>query len=226
VVVPIALVVGLIQAFVLWDRDWIGWGWAEDLRQELAESTAPSTGDPPVAGPGAVAPGDPASGGPAAASQSPLEGRIAQGPAPEGSPLQDTTRSEPSGIGSADETNSIEPPSGSGAAPIRVSIYHTAGDGNALPAIQLAAFLKTHGFDVVDIRAVEFEIEQPSVGYFFNRDQPESQRLVEAVDTFFARTPARAPEKASGFISLASKPPPGNVEVWLPGHRDGEHRPS
>jgi hypothetical protein len=218
VVVPVVLVVGLIEAFLLWDRDSIGWGWADDLRQGLSESHAPSTARD--------TPGDPASRAPALASQPHLEDRIVQSPAREGSPLQDTKRSELSGDGSADETSSVEPRSGPGTAPIRISIYHTAGADNALRAIQLAAFLKTHGFDIVDIRAVEFDIEQPSVGYFFNRDQPESQRLVEAVDTFFAKTPARAPEKASGFISLASKPPPGNVEVWLPGQRDGEHRPS
>ena len=59
-----------------------------------------------------------------------------------------------------DSTTAVVPPS-----PIeeriRVFIHHTAGD--AVSAIQLAAFLETHGFDVANIRSVRFDIDRPSV---------------------------------------------------------------
>ncbi len=117
-----------------------------------------------------------------------------------------------------DGTTAALPPSPV-AAPIRVFIHHTAGD--AVPAIQLAAFLETHGFDVADIRSVRFDIEQPSVRYFFDSDQPACRRLVEAVDAFFAKARGRAPAQATDFTAFSPKPGPGNVEIWLSGRRGG-----
>lgn len=122
---------------------------------------------------------------------------------------------------SADEaTPPVEPPA-SVAGPIRVFIHHTAGAGNAVPAIQLAAFLQVRGFDVAAIRPVEFQIDQPGVRYFFERDQPDAQRLVTAISGFFAKDPDLAPEAATGFTDVVRKPSQGNVEVWLRGPDTG-----
>lgn len=100
--------------------------------------------------------------------------------------------------------------------PIQVVIHHAAGARNALPAIQLAAFLQTRGFDVSDIRPVDVEIERPSVRYFFAGDQPETRRLVEAIAAFFAKAPDQAPHEAADLSHSSPKPRRGNIEVWLP----------
>jgi hypothetical protein len=101
-------------------------------------------------------------------------------------------------------------------AAICVSILHTAGAGNALPAIQLAAYLQTRGFAVTDIRAVDVEIERPAVRYFSESDRPATRRLVAVIDAFFAKAPGKAPAKAADFSHVSPKPPQGSVEVWLP----------
>jgi hypothetical protein len=112
-------------------------------------------------------------------------------------------------------TPSVGPPA-SVAPAIRVFIHHTAGAGNAVPAIQLAAFLEVRGFDVAAIRPVEVQIDRPGVRYFFERDHPDAQRLVEAISGFFAKHPDQAPKLASDFTHSAPEPSQGTVEVWLP----------
>jgi hypothetical protein len=101
-------------------------------------------------------------------------------------------------------------------AAIRVSILHTAGAGNALPAIQLAAYLQTRGFAVTDIRPVDVAIERPAVRYFFESDRPATRRLAAAIDAFFAKAPGKAPAQAADFSHVSPKPPQGSIEVWLP----------
>jgi hypothetical protein len=54
------------------------------------------------------------------------------------------------------------------------------------------------------------------VRYFFERDSPASQRLVQELRRFFEETPSHAPDEASDFTHFMPKPRPGNVEVWLP----------
>jgi hypothetical protein len=116
--------------------------------------------------------------------------------------------------------------SSSVAASIRVFIHHAEGAGNAIRALQLAAFLETRGFDIADIRMVEFDIARPGVRYFFDRDQRESRRLVEAVRAFFVKAPGRAPDQATDFTTFSPKPRRGNVEIWLSGRRGGENQSS
>jgi hypothetical protein len=101
------------------------------------------------------------------------------------------------------------------AGPIRVFIHHTAGAGNALPAMQLSAFLEVRGFEVAAIRSVEFPIDQPSVRYFFDGDRPRAERLMAAIGAFFAKDPDLAPRRAIGFTHVAPKPSEGDLEVWL-----------
>lgn len=113
-----------------------------------------------------------------------------------------------------------------GPTPIRVFIHHTAGAENALAAIQLAAFLQARGFDVVDIRPVDVNIERPTVRYFFDGDQPESGRLVEAIGAFYAKARGRAPDEAADFSRFSPKPRRGNIEVWLPAPAGGESQSS
>lgn len=123
--------------------------------------------------------------------------------------------------GSADEaTLSSEPPAPV-AASIRVFIHHTAGPADAVSAIQLAAFLQVRGFDVAAIRPVEFQIDRPSVRYFFDRDRSDAERLVTAIDGFFAKDPDLAPARAIGLTEVAPKPSEGEVEVWLRGPDTG-----
>jgi hypothetical protein len=127
-------------------------------------------------------------------------------PLPNPTPLADGQAGEAAAVGSG---------------PTRVFIHHRAGTRNALPAIQLAAYLQEHGFAVTDIRAVDSQIEQPSVRYFFEGDRPDSRRLVKAIAAFFAKAPGQAPE-AVDFSHLSPKPQRGNLEVWLPDPRDDE----
>ena len=69
---------------------------------------------------------------------------------------------------------------------------------------------------MIDIRPVDFEIERPSVRYFFDGDQPGSRQLVEAIGAFYAKAPGRAPDEAADFSHFSPKPRRGNIEVWLP----------
>jgi hypothetical protein len=160
--------------------------WSGRLGPDLGRWTADRAGRAPDAGP---------SPGPLAR--------------PEAKPADRTDRA-----GSEQATPSIERPA-SAPARVRIFIHHTAGTANAMATIQLAAFLQVRGFNVAEIRSVEAQIERPSVRYFFDRDQPGSQRLVEAISGFFAKDPDLAPERATDLTDIASKPPEGDVEVWL-----------
>jgi hypothetical protein len=200
VIVPLALVVGSLQVLVASDYDPVGWS---DGRQAPALDASSSSSEEP-------APSGQPAGAPQAErqQQQPFEstGRSAQPARP---PLPDP-RPVASSAAAADKAAAVEPSA------IRVFIHHAAGTSNALPAIQLAAFLQTRGFTVTEIRPVELEIEQPSVRYFFEGDQPESRRLVKAIGAFFAEAPDRAPDQAADFSHFSPKPRQGNVEVWLP----------
>jgi hypothetical protein len=204
VIVPLAILVGSLQ--VLIPSDLNRGGWPQDRRQAApADAPAPTT-ERAIDAPQAQR----------QAQQLPEStGRSAE---PQRAPLADArplASSEP-----ADEATAAGP------TPIRVVIHHTAGAENALPAIQLAAFLQARGFDVVDIRPVDVEIERPGVRYFFDGDQLESGRLVEAIGAFYAKARGRAPDEAADFSHFSPKPRRGNVEVWLPAPAAGESQSS
>jgi len=185
VIVPLAILVGLLQLFIP-SASHRG-GWSQDQRQETGASQ------------------------PRQLPQS--SGRSAELQRPSLSDSRPLASSNP-----ADEATAAAP------TPIRIFIHHTAGDGNALPAIQLAAVLQARGFDVVDIRPVDFQIEQPSVRYFFDGDRRESRRLVEAIGAFYAEDRGPAPGEATDFSNFSPKPRQGNVEVWLPARAAGENQ--
>ncbi|MEM7023880.1 MAG: hypothetical protein AAF637_14995 [Pseudomonadota bacterium] len=95
---------------------------------------------------------------------------------------------------------------------MQILIHYPAGQGDAAPAMKLAALLQSHGFFVADIRLVDSAIEQSSVRYFFDTDRDRSRGLVGAINALLAE---QAPQKASDFSHLSSKPDPGTVEIWL-----------
>jgi hypothetical protein len=243
VIVPLALVAGLFQAFIMSDSGWLGW--PEEASRKVSAADAPSpTGDRAVQALTAALQRSPEPEGPALPEPGPSGATDSIGPADApttGEPTPSVaeapppaTKSPPPVVESPPSVAEAPPPvvepppsvaeSPRSVAAIRVFIHHTAGD--AVPAIQLAAFLETHGFDVADIRPVRFDIEQSSVRYFFDRDQPEVRRLVEALRAFFAKAPARAPDRATDFTFFSPKPRRGNVEIWLSGHRGGENQSS
>ncbi|MEM7024411.1 MAG: hypothetical protein AAF637_17795 [Pseudomonadota bacterium] len=96
---------------------------------------------------------------------------------------------------------------------LQIRIHYPAHHDDAVPALQLAALLQTHGFHVADIRLVEAEIEQPRLGYYFADDRAESLGLADAI-RFLAVD--QAPDELTDLTSHASKPRRGTVEVWLP----------
>jgi len=104
---------------------------------------------------------------------------------------------------------------------IRVFIHHGVDPVDRERAVQLAAFLQSTGFDVVDTRRVESEIERPSVRYFFERDREASRRLVEAMGRFFLDRPDLTPDTTTDFSHYTPKPRAGSVEVWVPPARRG-----
>jgi hypothetical protein len=124
----------------------------------------------------------------------------------------------------ADDADEIAPPRT--ATPVRVSIHHALGPRNALPAIQLAAYLQGRGFAVAQIRAVESEVERPSVRYFFAGDRADSDRLAETVAAFFAKAADWAPAEVDDFSGALAKPQRGSIEVWLPPSAAGERTSS
>jgi hypothetical protein len=179
VIVPVALIVGLLQLLVSSDGNRGEWP-----ERRPADATAPAATATPAA---------------------PAERRRAQS-------LESTGRSSrplASGPGPADEAAGVGPTQA------RVFIHHAAGAGNALPAIQLAAYLQTRGFAVTDIRAVDVEIRAPSVRFFFGPDRPEGRRLVDAIGAFYAKAPGQAPYEVADFSGFLPKPRRGTIEVWL-----------
>ena len=123
---------------------------------------------------------------------------------PQAPPLRDP------GAVTSNEASLVEPAS------MRIAILHAAGAENALPAIQLAAFLQEQGFEVTDIRPVHVEIERPSVRYFFDGDQPQTRSLIEAIAAFYAEAPDQAPDELAGLSPLSPQSRRGDIEVWLP----------
>jgi hypothetical protein len=107
-------------------------------------------------------------------------------------------------------------PAPDAAGAVQISVLHAAGSENALAAMQLAAYLQARGFAVTDIRPVDAPIEEPRVRYFFEGDQPDSARLVEAIRTFFAKSFHQAPRETLDFGHVSPGPQRGHVEVWLP----------
>jgi hypothetical protein len=193
VIVPLAILVGSLQ--VLIPSDLNRGGSPQDRRQASPADAPAPTAEREIGAPQAQQGQEP--------SQSTgRSAEIERPPLPDSRPL---ARSEP-----ADEVTAAGP------APIRIFIHHSAGAANALPAIQLAAFLQARGFDVIDIRPVDVEIERPSVRYFFDGDQAGSRQLVEAIAAFYARAPGRAPAQAADFSHFSPKPRRGSIEVWLP----------
>lgn len=98
---------------------------------------------------------------------------------------------------------------------LQIFIEHTASDQDAARAAKLATYLKEHGFSVASVRSVDFQVYRPSVRFFFKRDRPDSERLVEALRAFFADAPAQAPDHATDLTGAPQKPREGEVEVWL-----------
>jgi hypothetical protein len=191
VIVPIAAMVAFFQIFVLSDHDRME---RPGDRQTAAAPEAPS----PTVGRAAKAPqaerSEPEAGGQSAEREAP----------PQQSALAGDTD------GADEATMSLGP------APIRISIYHTPGTGNALPAIQLAAYLQARGFAVTDIRPVEVKIDRRSVRYFVARDRPETRRLAAAIGAFFAKIPGQGPDHAVEPSHFSAEPDQGRVEIWLP----------
>jgi hypothetical protein len=100
---------------------------------------------------------------------------------------------------------------------IRVFIHHVADHhGVAALAERLADHLRRQGFNVADIRLVDFTISKPSVRYFFEDDRGASEGLVKELSRFFEEETSLAPDHASDFTHYLPKPRPGTVEVWLP----------
>jgi hypothetical protein len=131
----------------------------------------------------------------AAPARAPLEPErtIAAKPAPEVVPVPDRPRAA--------------------AATPRIFIHYPAHQGDAVPAIQLAALLQTRGFHVADIRLMDVEVERPSLRYFFARDRADSRRLVDVLNALSVR---QVPDQATDFTHFPRKPRPGTVELWLP----------
>ena len=196
-IVPAAIALASLQLLLLWDGSFIGL--SDDRRQgsvsEFSPGAPESSAEPVVPSP-------------------PAPRSFDRSSAPAQEPVGDAAPLDAEAPGAAALPSPDEPAAGSPA--IQVFIHHAIGADNALPAVQLAAYLETHGFVVTDIRPVELDIEQPSVRYFFEGDQSESRRLVEAIGAFFADAPDRAPDQPADFSHFTPKPSQGNVEVWLP----------
>jgi hypothetical protein len=189
VIVPVALAVGALQVFGASDYDRIAWS----SRPQASASDVPPS----------------AAGETVRASQAERQpaGRVGFG-ANAGDPLPPGPGPQAGNVEAANTAAAAGPP--------RVFILHRAGIDNAVPAIQLAVYLQARGFAVTDIRAVDEPIERPSVRYFSEDDQPDSRRLAEAIEAFFANAPDQAPDEVMNLSHLAPEPRQGKVEVWLP----------
>ena len=194
-VIILAIAAGLLLVFAVTYRYQVGW--PKDHHPQIAlpsATAAPRTdGGSATQNPVAEAPGP--------------ERAIAAGPEPE--------IREPPRVAIPQAEVEAAPRPGAPPAPdaLRIFIHYPAHHGDAVPAIRLAALLQTRGFPIVDIRLVEFEIDQPSVRYFFPGDRAVSRGLVDVIGTL---DPHLAPDKASDFSHFSPKPRPGTVEVWLP----------
>jgi len=101
-------------------------------------------------------------------------------------------------------------------APPRVFIHYSAlDDGAGARAQVLAQLVRDQGFEVTGMRAVPFQIGEPSVRYFFPDNAGDADALVEAS----RRIPQMAELARSGptdFTHFQPKPQPGTLEIWLP----------
>jgi hypothetical protein len=98
---------------------------------------------------------------------------------------------------------------------IQVFIEHSADEQSAAQAAELATFLKNLGFPVAAVRGVGFKIHRPSVRFYFERDRPGTEALLEAIRDFFASAPGQAPDHAIDLTHSGRKPETDDVEVWL-----------
>jgi hypothetical protein len=199
VIVPIAAMAALFQIFILSDHDRVeGPG---DRRQTAAAPEAPSPADGPAAKAPEAERSEPEAGGQSAEREGPAQQSLGG-----------------STNGADEATTSLGP------APIRISIYHAPGTPNALPAIQLAAYLQARGFTVTDIRPVDVKIERRSVRYFVAHDRPEARRLTAAIGAFFAKVSGQGPDHAVEPSHFSLEPDQGRVEIWLPPPGAGDGR--
>jgi len=192
VLLPLAIF-GVFAVLMLSHQYLVG-SLADDGRRVAAVGSALRTIAPP---PAASTPTPMAPPEPAVAEPEPAAPGIAE-------PSTEVTRLEPA----------VPEAAPAAAVPLRIFIHYPAGAGDAVPALQLAAFLQIHRFAVADIRLVDTEIERPTIRYFFAGDRPQSRRLADAINAFFAD---RSPYEVADFSHFSPKPRRGNVEVWLPG---------
>jgi NAD(P)-dependent dehydrogenase (short-subunit alcohol dehydrogenase family) len=99
------------------------------------------------------------------------------------------------------------PPSEPPGRPLRVFVHHRA---NASPAMaeEVAQSLRGAGIEVTALRPSAFVPSTPVVRYFHEEDQATAARLAGRLGRSWA---------IQDFRAYAPQPPPGTLEVWLPG---------
>lgn len=106
----------------------------------------------------------------------------------------------------------------------RVFVHYstTAADG-AADARRVSDYLRTRGFDVVDIRAVSYPIAVPRVRFFFAADATAARRLTGALAEYRLGLPhGQSAVRLQDYAHYRPLPQPGNVEIWLPSGRGRE----
>ncbi|WP_237216589.1 hypothetical protein, partial [Falsiroseomonas oryziterrae] len=91
--------------------------------------------------------------------------------------------------------------------PLRVFVHHRA-NAPASGAEEVVQTLRGGGIDVTAVRASPFVPSTPVVRYFHEEDQATAARLAGRLGRSWA---------IQDFRAYVPQPPPGTLEVWLPG---------
>ncbi len=79
----------------------------------------------------------------------------------------------------------------------------------------LAETLKAETFEVVDVSAVDFNINKTAVRYFFAEDADKATALLERIRVLNQDLDVRLIDTPQDFSHFRPLPKPGTIEVWL-----------
>ena len=103
------------------------------------------------------------------------------------------------------------------ATPPRVYVHFSAAEpGSRARADAVAAYLRANGYDVADLRPVDFNIGRGSTRYFFAGDEDAARPLNEAVSRAF-NAQGLDSSRVMDMTTYSPSPDRGTVEVWVPG---------
>ena len=103
-------------------------------------------------------------------------------------------------------------------AKLRVFVHFPAGAaGLEDDAMRLGLLLQDNGYEIVDLRPVDIEMQAPTIRYFAPELRDDAERLRRRLDPLLAEQRiASSAVRLQDFTFYNPKPPGNAVEIWLP----------